>query len=177
MVQSSNHNVSSKRLSFVQHILCLMLQHLLSALCVSNSDKHRLDTYMTKHLGSYHRVYNLHSLDLNLFRYNQIVHNMACLRNTNQSKSCLHNHVVRHKHKHICLSRMQTNYIHYSRYILYLDIYTPLLHTFYMYTQMLFVLIYLCRLRLLEVQSVDIYYTNMHLIHYRQHPKVQNLDF
>ena len=132
---------------------------------------------MMKHLGSYHRVYNLHSLDLNLYRYNQIVHSMAYLKNMNLSKNRLHNLFVLHMHKHIFLSHMQMNYSHYSRYILYLDIYKHLLHTFYMYTQMLFVLIYLCRRRHLEVQSVDIYYMSKHLIHYRQHPKVRNLNF
>ena len=68
-------------------------------------------------------------------------------------------------------------YIRYKQNILYLNICTHRLHTFYMYIQMLSVLSYLYMLRHLEVQSVDIYYTNMHLIHYRQHPKVQNLDF
>ena len=132
---------------------------------------------MMKHLGSYHRVYNLHSLDLNLYRYNQIVHSMAYLKNMNLSKNRLHNLFVRRMHKHKVLHRIQMNYSHYSRYILYLNIYKHLQHTFYMYTQMLFVLIYLCRRRHLEVQSVDICYMNMLLLRFRQLPIVQSLNY
>ena len=72
---------------------------------------------------------------------------------------------------------MQTMNIHYSRYILYLDIYKHLQHTFYMYIQMLSVLSYLYMLHRLEVQSVDICYMNKHQIRFRQHPIIQNLNF
>ena len=109
----------------------------MSVLCVSNSDKHHLDTYMMKHLGSYHRVYNLHSLHLHLYRYILVEHNMAYLNNMNLSKNRLHNLFVRRMHKHKVLHRIQMMNNHYSRYTLYLNIYKHLLHTFYMYNRLL----------------------------------------
>ena len=90
-----------------------------------------------KHLGSYHHAYNLHSRRLHLYHYNLDAHNMAYLRNMNLSKSRLHNHVVRRMHKHKVLHRIQMMNNHYSRYTLYLNIYKHLLHTFYMYNQLL----------------------------------------
>ena len=137
MVLSSNHNVSSSSSSFVQVNLYSVLQHLLSVRNVSNSDKHRLDTCMMKHPGSYHRVYNLHSLHLNLYRYILVEHNMAYLNNMNLSKNRLHNLFVLRMHKHKVLHRIQMMNNHYSRYTLYLNIYKHLLHTFYMYNQLL----------------------------------------
>ena len=80
-------------------------------------------------------------------------------------------------HKHKVLHHIQMMNNRYTRYILYLGIYIHLLHTFYMYTQMMKLLIYLCMLRHLEVQSVDIYYNYKHLIHSRQLPIVQNLNY
>ena len=137
MVLASNHIVSSNNLSFVLHNLYQVLQRLLSVLCVSNSNKHRLATCMTKHPGSYRRVHNLHSRHLHLYRYTLVLHNMAYLRNMNLSKSCLHNHAVRHMPKHKVLHRIQMMNNHSSRYTLYLNIYKHLPPTFSMYTQLL----------------------------------------